>query len=789
MEHMKKALLILFVAVDLHAFAQTAKVIDNLNGRWEVINLSNQILKCTFIPNGYTKAEQVSNAVNFLENKSDSKKELWKLETTNSQELVQRFVFDEQKSFSLKAYNFKDGHHTIGFSLQPDEQIFGAGERSLPMNRRGFRLPLYNNPWYGYSTNADALNYGIPFIISTKGYGIFFDNPSVGYIDIGKANADVLEFGFKSGALTFYLIEGKNVDEIVRNYHALTGTQPIPARWVFGNFMSRFGYRSQLQVDSMVKKMKAANFPMDAVIIDLFWFGDSIQHTMGNLEWKNKTKWPNPQKMIADLKAQNIKTILITEPFVLKETPNYEPSKKFHAVDSAGKPGLITNFYFGETGLLDLFRKDAGDWFWSKYKPQIDKGVGGWWGDLGEPEKHPNSLFHNLKDQGFTKRLFNAEDVHNIYGHFWSKLLFEKYAQLYPSERLFNLNRSGYAGTCRYGIFPWSGDVSRSWEGLQAQMPIMLGASISGIPYIHADAGGFAGGEKDNELYIRWLQFAQFTPVFRPHGTGFGEVNPGVTDIPSEPVMWDATTQKLAQELIIDRYRLLPYNYNLGYEQWKFGKPLVRPMFYYNSNDTNLLKATNQYMFGDAFLVAPVNERGAKTKRLYLPAGEWINWYSNEKMSGGRWLDAPLDMNHIPVFVKAGSFVPTKTVMRNTSEYDQKVLVVKYYPAAEQSSYTLYEDDGKTNKAWEKNLFDLYQFTGQATSSRIDISIQQTAQSKTNKATSKKLVIEIPTSQNNNRRVQVNGKVIPVVYDLSLNTTSFQVSIPTNGVCKVLVFE
>ncbi len=673
--------------------------------------------------------------------------------------------------------------------MEAGEQIFGAGERSLPMNRRGFRLPLYNNPWYGYSTNADALNYGIPFIISTKGYGIFFDNPSVGYIDIGKTNVDVLEFGFKSGALTFYLIAGKNVDEIVRNYHALTGTQPIPARWVFGNFMSRFGYRSQLQVDTMVKKMKAANMPMDAVIIDLFWFGDSIQHTMGNLEWKNKTKWPDPQKMIRELKAQNIKTILITEPFVLKETPNYAPSKQFHAVDSAGKPGLITNFYFGETGLLDLFRNDAGDWFWSKYKTQIDKGVDGWWGDLGEPEKHPNSLFHNLKDQGFTKRLFNAEDVHNIYGHFWSKLLFEKYAKLYPNERLFNLNRSGYAGTCRYSIFPWSGDVSRSWEGLQAQMPIMLGASISGIPYIHADAGGFAGGEKDDELYIRWLQFAQFTPVFRPHGTGFGEVNPSVADIPSEPVMWDENTQKLARELIIDRYRLLPYNYNLGYEQWKFGKPLVRPMFYYNSSDSNLLKANNQYMFGDAFLIAPVNERGAKTKHLYLPVGEWINWYSNEKLTGGQWMDVTLERNHIPVFVKAGSFVPTKSSMRNTSEYDQKALIVKYYPTPEKTIYTLYEDDGKTNKAWEKNEFDLYQFTGQSINKRIEISIQQTAKSKTNKALTKKMVLEIPSTQNNNRRVQVNGKVIPVVYDLSLHTTSFEIVLPANGVCQVLIFE
>ena len=190
------------------------------------------------------------------------------------------------------------------FQLKDKERIFGTGERSVPLDRRGFKLPLYNAPSYGYGLNAEMLNYSVPFIISSKGYGIFFDNPSRGYIDIGKSHRDILEYGASSGELSFYIIPGKNVKEILEKYQTLVGTQPIPARWVFGNFMSRFGYRSPNQLLSVVHKMKEDTIPFDAVIIDLFWFGDSIKGTLGNLDWVNKKAWPQPETMIRNLKKR-----------------------------------------------------------------------------------------------------------------------------------------------------------------------------------------------------------------------------------------------------------------------------------------------------------------------------------------------------------------------------------------------------------------------------------------------------------------------------------------------------
>ncbi|HNP55135.1 MAG TPA: glycoside hydrolase family 31 protein, partial [Ferruginibacter sp.] len=323
----------------------------------------------------------------------------------------------------LKPVN-EPNNYGYNFSLTSNERLFGTGERSIPLNRRGYRVPLNNNPWYGYGLNADALNYSIPFVLSDQSYGIFFDNPSLGSLDLGKTEPNQLQYRCMSGEMSFYLIPGKNMPEVLRNYHRLVGTQPLPPRWAMGNFMSRFGYRSEKQTQEILQQMKADSIPVDAIIFDLFWFGDSIKNTLGNLDWINQTAWPNPPKMLQQWKQQNIQSILITEPFVLQSSKNYTAALPFLATDSSGNPYQLTDFYFGLGGIIDIFRKDAGNWFYQAYKKQMNMGVSGWWGDLGEPEKHPASIYHNLKDLGF-KRLFAAPEVHNIYGHYWSKMLYE----------------------------------------------------------------------------------------------------------------------------------------------------------------------------------------------------------------------------------------------------------------------------------------------------------------------------------------------------------------------------
>ncbi|MBP6686977.1 MAG: glycoside hydrolase family 31 protein [Lacibacter sp.] len=691
------------------------------------------IVQTTFEANQY-KGDQVSNAVlkkpegplNILKNGGAQ----LSLSNGKTAILISKtpvtITYNQGKSsIWLMDYRTTDEQHQLLFKAKEKEQFFGTGSRSIPVNKRGYKVALDNNPWYGYSTGADNLNYSVPFYISSNNYGIFLDNPSRGYIDFGKTASDVVEVGLKAGKLQFYTFFGNHAGDIVQQFTSLVGRMSLPPRWALGNFMSRFGYRTQDEVMSIAQKMKEQEFPFDAVIIDLFWFGDAQfgSWNIGNLDW-NKQRFPEPEKMIADLKKQNIKTILITEPFVLSESFNYKYTQenKLNAVDKNGDTVGIKEFYFGYTGLLDIFQNKTKDWFWSKYNAQIMKGVDGWWGDLGEPEKHPNYVYHNMKDFGM-HRLFNADEVHNIYGHEWSKMLFDKYAKHYPQQRLFHLNRSGYAGTWRFGSVPWSGDVDRSWNGFKAQLPVIMGMSLSGVPMMHSDAGGFAMGQRDPELYLRWLQMAVFTAVFRPHGS-VNAPEPGSPQIESEPVFYDEPIKSILRKFVQLRYQLMPYTYTAMYEAATKGTPLVRPMFYSNSTDSNLYKATDQFMFGDALLIAPVLEKSAAKRKLYLPKGDWYNfWNPTAKQQGGQWIEVDVTTETIPVFVKAGSVIPMKPMFNNTADYPAGQIILHYYASNGTQQSFMYEDDGSTTNAIQKNQFELIRFSTAAKDNSISFTI------------------------------------------------------------------
>jgi oligosaccharide 4-alpha-D-glucosyltransferase len=710
---MKTRLLLLFILCFIRNIisAQPTSLITQA-GKWTFQQYNNIIIKLTFQPVGYSTNENISDAV-ILKPLPSQKPSAIRIKGDSI------FVGNA----CLIKYQNNNVYKGFQFLLQDDEKIFGGGERAISLNRRGNKLSLYNAPAYGYGEGAENLNYSVPFFTSSKGYALFFDNPSKGYADIGKTNRQIFETGFVSGELNVYIILGKSYQSILSSYHLLTGTQPIPPRWALGNLISRFGYTSESQVKGIVGKMEQQQIPFDAVIFYLFWFGDSIKHTMGNLDWTNKRKWPTPQKMIHDFKQKGIKTILITEPFVVQSSTNYTASKPFLAVDSLNKVYSIKNFYFGEGGLIDIFRTEAQNWFWQFYKKQMDKGVEAWWGDLGEPETHPSDLHHNLKDYGHT-RLFNADEVHNIYGHQWTKMLFDKYSKFYPNKRLFSLNRSGFAGTQRYGIFPWSGDVGRNWSGLRAQLNVMLGMTMSGVPYAHADAGGFAGGDGDNELYVRWLQFATFTPIFRPHGTALYDIDKNAFSFPSEAALIDSPYRNYAKETVQLRYSLLPYNYTLAYEQTKNAQPLAAPLYYYFENDTTASAIEDEFMWGAEMLIAPVLHKNESERKIYLPEGNWYNYHTSVSMQGSRWITEKLTLHNIPVFVKEGSFIPTIGRIKNTGEYAKRKVVLKYYPSNTQTNYSWYDDDGISKNALAQHKFTLVKCTGQDDGKTIKIVLE-----------------------------------------------------------------
>lgn len=594
-------------------------------------------------------------------------------------------------------YFRNDSLQGFRFGLKENEKIYGAGFRTTPTNRRGQRFELYNQAHYGYSLDAPNLNFSVPFVLSSAHYGLLFDNAQKGFLDIDSTQKNMMEFSSIGGRMAYYVITGDHYDSIMNNYHRLTGYQPMPPRWALGNIQSKFGYRTQQEAEHIVDTMLSAGYPLDALVIDLFWFGEGTHDSfyMGDLEWYKKN-WPAPEEMISRFAGKGVKTLLITEPYVLKESIYFDTLSQAGMLgkNHEGDTYILQKFWFGKGGLFDIFQPRMREWFWEKYDDQIKKGVDGWWGDLGEPETHPPEMFHvNGK----------AEEVHNIYAHTWHKMLYDRYAENYPGVRLFNLNRSGFAGSQRFSIYPWSGDVSRSWQGLQAQTTAVLGMTLSGFPYMHSDLGGFAQGTKDEELYVRWMQYGVFNPVFRPHGD---------SNAPVEPVFYSAKAQQILKHFIELRYELLPYNYTLAWMNSTKGIPMTRPLFFEEPDNDEIASVDNTYLWGPNLLVAPVLEQGRKKRKLYLPEGIWYDFFTDEKFMGGKWIEKDLTFDEIPVFARGDSFIPMIEPIKNTGEYSSKKLSVHYYVDENkaQADFTMYEDDGKTRNATEKGLYELLRF-------------------------------------------------------------------------------
>lgn len=670
------------------------------------------------------------------------------------------------------AQGFPERGHGFAVDLSTDERITGGGARAIPMDRRNRLLRLNNEPHWGYGFGEENLNYSLPVFVSDNNYLLFFDAPQRAWADIGKTDTSKMMLYSPKADYSCFVVLGENYANLIEKYTELTGRQPLPPRWALGNLQSRFGYQSQNETLAMADTLIKAGYPIDGLIIDLYWFGKGPKDWgMGNLEWDTEN-WPSPLQMTETLKKQGVRTILITEPFILNTAKKWSEAntKQVLGKDSLGQSFIIKDFYFGPAGLVDVFSPTGNAWFWQQYVRLKSSGIAGWWGDLGEPEKHPSGIHYALGQ---------SDDVHNIYGHYWSKMLADGYAKNYPSERLFFLNRAGYAGSQRYGIFPWSGDVSRSWSGFEAQLPIMLGMAMNGIPYMHSDLGGFAAGEKDDELYRRWLQFGVFNPIFRPHGE----------KIPSEPIFFNDTTQQIVNEAIKLRYRLMPYNYTLAWEQTTKGWPLARPMMWYNPKDSALFDVYDTYYWGESFLVSPIIKKGQTEKAINLPSGVWYDFRTYQPINGGTTTTVSVDKNSIPVFVKAGSIVPMATDFTSTDFYPTDTLIVRYYahPSVGNTNYTLFEDDGKNAQSLQNNDYRLVEFCGATTDKNISLSIN-TKGSYPNSPNKRVIVLETVTTEEP-RWVKINNKKLSQrqwMYNNTTKTTTLSFDYNNENTCIII---
>jgi len=588
----------------------------------------------------------------------------------------------------------------VRITLDPDEKIYGLGQDPMAnLDQRGKERRMWQE-WGGFRRSGNA---GIPFYISSKGYGLLLNSswPSrfaVGEAkvalpgpktsihwaaapwdwekDSGETNPDELSILLDSSRMDLFIICRKSVDEIHRGYVQLTGNAPMLPKWAFGFIQCKNRYRFQEEMLCLARKFREKRIPCDALVLDWLWFKE-----FGDLEWF-KQNWPDPEGMLKELAAMGIRVVQAQHPYIERNSLQYNEFNLkgyLNFIPPDKDPDSIGNNSASMVHARPTFdhsNPEARRAWWNQTERLFNEGIRGYWTDMGELEEHP---------LGTVSCLGSRERVHNIYSTLWTKGLYDGQRSC-SKERVFSLARTAYAGIQRNGAAMWSGDVDSTWEVLREQVAIGQGVCLSGQQFWCTDIGGFFTDERFSaELYVRWFQWGAFCPIFRTHGT-----RPD-----NEPWSFGEQAESIIKEFINLRYQLMPYIYSCARKVTESGTPIMRAMCADFAKDDTACAQKDQFMFGPALLVAPVLEENARTRKLYLPEGIWYDFWTGEKYTGKRWIDVLSPLSAIPLFAKAGSIIPMGPVLNYTDETPLDTIDLRVY-AGSQGSFDLYEDDGKT---------------------------------------------------------------------------------------------
>lgn len=616
-------------------------------------------------------------------------------------------VFDKYQKLLFGDYNekgfTKQGARLSAYkTLRSDEQFFGLGEKSGPLNRRGRSYKMWNSDQPCYAVNEDPLYKSIPFFMSSNHYGVFFDNTYKIEFKFGTESNEYYSFEAPAGEMVYYFMYGNDYKEIIKNYIALTGKPIMPPKWALGFAQCRGNYTREDQAREIAVEFRKRQIPCDIIYQDIGWV-DGLQ----DFDWK-KSNYSNPKQMVADLGSMGFKMIISQDPVISQAN-----TKQWAEADKLGyfTTDIRTEKTYdmpwpwgGNCGVVDFTKPEVADWWGTYQQKPLDDGVRGFWTDMGEPAWSNEDATDRLNMKHY---LGMHNEIHNVYGFTWDKLVTEQFYRRNPNKRVFQMTRASYAGLQRY-TFGWSGDsgngnnVLEGWQQMANQIPVGLSAGMGLIPFWACDISGYCGEIKDYpamaELYVRWMQFGVFNPLTRAHHEGGTAV---------EPWLFGQESEAITRKAIELKYTLFPYIYTYAREAHDTGLPLMRAMVLEYPNDTEAYRLNGQFMFGKELLVAPVVEKGAVTKEVYLPEGEWVD-FNNTKTTykGGKWITADAPMNTIPMFVKKGSIIPQMPVMQYIHEKSVYPVTVEVFPASlnQQASFSLYEDDGET-RDYEKDVY------------------------------------------------------------------------------------
>jgi alpha-glucosidase (family GH31 glycosyl hydrolase) len=550
---------------------------------------------------------------------------------------------------------------TLSF-LTGSAPLYGLGEGGPQFDRRG-SVDLMRSGQGGYKLATHGGRVPIPWIIGTSGWAIFFHQPfgtfdlsgATGKFQTAKADAAALP-------LDLFVVTSEDPAVIMAEYAGITGRAELPPLWAFGYQQSHRTLASREEVLGVANAFREKKLPCDALIYLSTGFCPSGWNTEnGSFVWNSRV-FPDPEVMLGGMRREHFHPVL-------------------HAVILSDKLSGTA----GDPCDLARFDETKASCYWDAHRKTFAMGVAGWWPDEGDPLDPVSRLVRNRM--------------------YWEGPQIDR-----PNERPYALHRNGYAGMQRYASFLWSGDVYSTWETLKTHIPIALNTALSGIPYWGTDIGGFVPTpEFTAELYLRWFQFGSFCPLFRSHGRAWklrlpwewNTGDPGPTEIdryngaaiPDSNQLHDARVEAICRKYLELRYRMLPYLYSAVHECTTSGMPIMRPLWLHFCDDPKAVACEDEYLWGRNLLVAPVVEKGATSRTVYLPKGGWYDFWSGEHFEGGREISRAVDLETTPLYARAASVLPLGPVKQYVSEEKDEPLSILIYPGAD-ASFLLYEDDG-----------------------------------------------------------------------------------------------
>ena len=599
--------------------------------------------------------------------------------------------------FDPKAGMFVAASKKLGF----DEHFYGLGEKAARLDKRRLSFINWNSDTPGYIEGKDPIYQTIPFYIGLQrgiAYGIFFDNSYRSYFNFGRMSQQRAWFGAEGGEMNYYFFYGPSIKKILGRYADLTGHMPLPPMWALGNQQSRWSYYPDTMVEEVVNEYRQRDLPLDVIYLDIDYMHGYRVFTF------DKERFPNPKALTDKLARRGVKVVTIVDPGVKHPT---DKNERYHVFDQ----GLEKNFFQrrlngnlfvprvwpGDSVFVDYTLPEARRWWGDLHRAYTDNGIAGIWNDMNEPsdfidQTGKNQLDVVSYDEG--EKTTHAKN-RNTFALLMARATYEGLERLQPDRRPYVITRAAYAGIQRYSTM-WTGDTNSTWEALALNIPMFTSLGLSGEPFVGSDIGGFIG-RGNGELLVRSYQVGFLAPFCRNHKENDG--------YDQEPWRFGKHYEDIIRRYLNLRYELLPYLYTTLEEAHRTGVPPFRPLLLNYQNDPSTYNLDDQFMVGEDLLVAPVMKPDVTSRRVYLPAGTWYDYWTHKQYAGGSVItaDAPLDV--VPMYVRGGAIIPTGPALKYVGEKPVDPITFSIYPDERGSaSASIYEDDG-LSPAYKRGVF------------------------------------------------------------------------------------